>query len=970
VGYDTLTLQFAPGSVSNQPKSYLGTLTSGPMQGNSAEWSFDLASPGKLLFNVTQRGSGGGAHAVYLDNVEIMELRVGWGYPGAPMAPVWSSIEVPAGHHTVRLAHIDDYWSDNLGTRETKVYLATTPPATVTIRGTVYDDAYGTVLQGVDVAANDRQAQTDFDGKYEITGLSPGQITIIASKSGFLPQSKNVTAQAGLTLTIDDFRLLLEGAIVIDSGFRPSKNGFHFKNESSIPVFPPEHPKRVVGYYPEYGISRMPIANIQYDKLTTIIYFSISPLANGDLDVSNIDLNHQDEMVNQAHANGVDVFICVGGWDRSAHFSEMASAPTSRANFVAKLTQYCIDNNLNGADLDWEPVGEPNKDYYSQLVKDLRDSFTPHHLKLTVAVTADGQEIRPWAIQYVDWLNIMAYDMGYPHSTLDGAIQALNNWENYGFPFYGTPRAKEVLGVPFYGKTANNDVNTYAEIMSKFHPQPEDDKVNGFSFNGINTIKDKTKYSFGYGGIMIWELSQDTLGSTSLLNAIDETVRQSDRVTLTGYCIGMSLAALNYYRLGITPILNTNWPAPNNPQMQYIYKLQNEMHQYESGALGFFGLISEQLYLGHFLESQCETVRNTITSGVPCPVGLCVGGIDLRSHMVLAYKIIEAPVPGGKDYLIYVYDSVYPNDDKKYIQIRCANGVWSMFQYGGMYWRLVKAIGSLTNVEYDLDWAYTLHSPATIRAIDPDGLVIDPNHSEVDGGYYRLLDIDGDGHEEQVAFVLTPKEGQYSVAVIPDSNAEPNATYTLEEQKFGKTTVLAQDVPISEIPSEPYKSVVVLPTPSCEQAVELLNYELVTQKRLSRTEFEYTFRLRVANSWIRDLKDVTVRLVAEPNNTTVLDDTVHFATIHAWTEAISDDTFTIRTDRTIEGSPTDVVWQICDCKMKQRADFNNDWSVDFHDFSALAEAWLRVGDNMPEDVYPDGKIDVMDLMIFSEEWLK
>jgi hypothetical protein len=126
LGFDTLTLQFAPGSVSNQSKSYLGTLTSTAFETNSDSWTFDLDSDGKLLFNVTQWGGGGGSHSVYIDNLKVMELRLGWGDPGAT-APDWSSIVVPAGQHTVRLAHEDDYWPDNYGTRQTQVYLVPEP---------------------------------------------------------------------------------------------------------------------------------------------------------------------------------------------------------------------------------------------------------------------------------------------------------------------------------------------------------------------------------------------------------------------------------------------------------------------------------------------------------------------------------------------------------------------------------------------------------------------------------------------------------------------------------------------------------------------------------------------------------------------------------------------------------------------------------------------------------------------------
>ena len=62
--------------------------------------------------------------------------------------------------------------------------------------------------------------------------------------------------------------------------------------------------------------------------------------------------------------------------------------------------------------------------------------------------------------------------------------------------------------------------------MSLYSPPPEVDEIAGISFNGINTVKDKTAYGINTGcaGVMIWELSHDTQDSTSLLNAIDEEV--------------------------------------------------------------------------------------------------------------------------------------------------------------------------------------------------------------------------------------------------------------------------------------------------------------------------------------------------------------------------------------------------------------------------------------------------------------
>ena len=63
---------------------------------------------------------------------------------------------------------------------------------------------------------------------------------------------------------------------------------------------------------------------------------------------------------------------------------------------------------------------------------------------------------------------------------------------------------------------------TYAEIVQKFHPAGEVDIAGNFYFNNIRTIIRKTKAAQqdGLGGVMIWELGQDTTNDTSLLQAI------------------------------------------------------------------------------------------------------------------------------------------------------------------------------------------------------------------------------------------------------------------------------------------------------------------------------------------------------------------------------------------------------------------------------------------------------------------
>lgn len=282
---------------------------------------------------------------------------------------------------------------------------------------------------------------------------------------------------------------------------------------------------RTAGYYPDYYYEELSASQIRYDKLTDIIYFSIYPNSDGSLNLSEINLTHQQELVRAARLNYVKTAVCVGGWGLSQNFSHVAADPSIRAAFVHNLVQYCLTYGLDGIDLDWEPVWDSaDKRNYTALIQELKTAMIPHSLTLSVAVSAQGSEFGSEAIDSIDWLHVMAYDMGTPHSSYDAALAALAHWESLGLG-----RSKIVLGLPFYGKDADGKPYPYKTINSLYAPKPEMDEIAGINFNGVNTIKAKIRYALenGYGGVMFWELTNDSADQTSLLNAIAEVVHFS-----------------------------------------------------------------------------------------------------------------------------------------------------------------------------------------------------------------------------------------------------------------------------------------------------------------------------------------------------------------------------------------------------------------------------------------------------------
>jgi parallel beta-helix repeat protein len=103
----------------------------------------------------------------------------------------------------------------------------------------------------------------------------------------------------------------------------------------------------------------------------------------------------------------------------------------------------------------------------------------------------------------------------------------------------------------------------------------------------------------------------------------------------------------------------------------------------------------------------------------------------------------------------------------------------------------------------------TAHSPVDLEFIDPDGLIINKQLNQILGASYTEKDIDGDGNVEDQIEIPERKMGNYQVRVIPEPGAAPDDTYTLDvktlENTFGYTPLLvAENVPISQIPSQPY----------------------------------------------------------------------------------------------------------------------------------------------------------------------
>lgn len=276
----------------------------------------------------------------------------------------------------------------------------------------------------------------------------------------------------------------------------------------------------VIGYYASW--SGEP-EDIQFDKLTQVNFSFAFPNSDGTIRLADTDKLMS--LVELAHEQNVKVYLAIGGWDlgegggNDAIFETLASKEKSRKKFAASLLWLIKEYDLDGIDLDWEyPDSEEN---FLLLMKEIYPALQSKNKKISVAVAGEGvhgDAISKESFDYFDYLNIMAYDGGTPHSPYSYAVKCLDYWSEKG-----CPKEKIILGLPFYGRDPFTDYKVILEGEPNAHLNDQLDNVH---YNGIPTIQKKTLLAKERAaGVMIWEVSMDTHNKFSLLKAIQDILK-------------------------------------------------------------------------------------------------------------------------------------------------------------------------------------------------------------------------------------------------------------------------------------------------------------------------------------------------------------------------------------------------------------------------------------------------------------
>ncbi|MCI9845402.1 glycosyl hydrolase family 18 protein [Flavobacterium pectinovorum] len=296
---------------------------------------------------------------------------------------------------------------------------------------------------------------------------------------------------------------------------------------------------RVVGYLSIDNFGK--ISSIQFCKLTHLNLSFANPDNTGNL-IFDGDI---DAVIKHVRAINPNIKICVsiaGGVisaEQAANWSLLIDKPENRPAFIKKIIDFVEVHKLDGVDVDleWDAVTIG----YSGFVIELKNAIKSKNKLITAALPNNTRfvNINNEALNAFDFINIMAYDMTGPwapnkpgqHSSFNDAKLGIEFWNE----MQNVPKEKLTLGVPFYGYNFTDPVATsatYAQIIAVGSQFAELDELGKIYYNGRPTIEQKVQLaSETTGGIMIWEIAQDSFDQYSLLDVIHKKYTKLGFVT-------------------------------------------------------------------------------------------------------------------------------------------------------------------------------------------------------------------------------------------------------------------------------------------------------------------------------------------------------------------------------------------------------------------------------------------------------
>jgi chitinase len=271
---------------------------------------------------------------------------------------------------------------------------------------------------------------------------------------------------------------------------------------------------RVVAYLPNYSGSYSNWATkIDFSKMTHLNLAFATANGSNDWDMGASDVEVK-AIVDAAHAAGTKVLASLGGGGGDQTVIARYKDAGNIDDLVDKLDKFVAAHNFDGADVDIEDPSNLGGNY-SIFVSKTVAKLHPEGKLVTAAVAQYLQDgMSDDTLHQFDFVNVMVY------TNYDDSVSALK----YYSETKSVPKIKLSLGAGFFGTDSNYGEYAYKDILaadgnawSKDQATVQGKTVN---YTGMASMKKIAEYSKGFGGIMFWELSEDTTDEHSLYKVI------------------------------------------------------------------------------------------------------------------------------------------------------------------------------------------------------------------------------------------------------------------------------------------------------------------------------------------------------------------------------------------------------------------------------------------------------------------
>lgn len=337
--------------------------------------------------------------------------------------------------------------------------------------------------------------------------------------------------------------------------------------------------KKVVAYVTSWS-------SITPDPLVmTHINYAFGGVGNDGVSVYADGTSRMQQIVRLKSRNpNLKVLLSVGGWGRG-NFSPMAKDQTKRKAFAKACRNFCDKYNLDGIDIDWEfpgnnssgetsPSGE--KQNFNLLMRDLREALGDE-LLLTMASSADpGYYDFRGCIQYLDFVNVMTYDMSGPpnhHSALYRGGKVGNGWlvQHESIQKHlqaGIPASKLVMGLAFYGNSGQGSQISLQEIKNGIASGKWTDHWDDTA--KVPYVTDKAgKFAYGYDDersltIKCQYIIKNKLAGGMYWEYANDDSKGTERHTVYDCLIGTERQGLSFAGTPLEPSGNNTYSAVLN----------------------------------------------------------------------------------------------------------------------------------------------------------------------------------------------------------------------------------------------------------------------------------------------------------------------------------------------------------------------------------------------------------------------